>query len=272
MKIDPTDVTQRDPATIARLLPTAQLLHDHYFRCEVDGLESIPESGSAIYFGNHCGSLYTIEGALLACNLFRRFGPEHRLYFLVHSAFFMGKKVSRALLSVGAVSGTREGARKILQSGGQFVVFPGGEYDSHKPFRERHKICFYGHTGFIRMALEERAPLVPFIHVGTHETLYVLSRGDRIAKALGLPKRFSLKVFPISLSFPFGLTMGPLFLAQPLPSKVKMKVLPAYRPWEHGFTDPEDPEHLQGALEYLETMMQGEMDVLAAARKRVFFG
>lgn len=272
MTVEPTDITRRDPSVIARLLPAARFLHDRYFRCEVDGLENIPGPSPAIYFGNHCGSTYTLEGPLLAWNLFRRFGPAHKLYFLLHDAFFMGQWATRKLVSVGAVAGSRDVARNILRGGGQFVVFPGGEYDSHKPFRDRHKISFHGHAGFIRMSLEERVPLVPFVHVGTHETLFVLSRGERIARALGLDKRMGLKVFPISLSFPFGLTAGPWFLAQPLPAKIRMKILPPCRLWQLGFTDPENPEHLQGALKYLEALLQTEMDALAAARKRVFFG
>lgn len=271
MSVDPRDIEQRDPKAVRRLLPLAALLHDRYFRCEFEGQEHLAPPGGAIYAGNHCGSTYTVEGMLLAHNVFARFGAEHPLLFFMHRAFFFNPAVTRGFLRLGAVLADRGVARKVLEKGGQFVVFPGGEYDSHKPFRERNKVCFYGHAGFIKMAIEERVPIVPFVHAGTHETLYVLSRGERLARALGLRERLGLNVFPLVLSFPFGLSLGPWFLAQPLPAKVQMRVLPPVRPWEHGWTDANDEAQLREALTHFETTMQRALDELSAAR-RPFLG
>jgi 1-acyl-sn-glycerol-3-phosphate acyltransferase len=208
VKLDPTDLDLRDPARIGQALPLLELLHDRWFRCRVDGIEHVP-NGPAILFGNHCGSTYTMEGAMLGVELLRRRGLEHPLYFLAHRAFYGLPGVGRWLVEVGAVLADRQVATRILRRGGQFVVFPGGDRDSHKPFRDRHRVDFHGHAGFIRMSLAERVPLVPFAHVGTHETLFVLARGDRLARALRLDRLTGLNVFPLILSFPFGLSLGP---------------------------------------------------------------
>jgi len=269
--VDPTDLDRRDPETLRRLMPSLEFAFDRYFRVALAGAEHLP-TGPAIYFGNHCGSTYTVEGAMLATAIFRRFGVAHPLYFLAHRAFYTLPGVGPWLPKVGAVLADKDVALRILARGGQFVVFPGGDRDSHKPFRDRHKVDFHGHAGFIRMAMTARVPLVPFAHVGTHETLFVLSRGDRIARALRLDKLTGLKVFPIILSLPFGLTVGPLFPAIPLPSKIALRVLAPVRLWEHGWVDPDDARQVAAALAYLTALVQREVDALAAARRRPVLG
>lgn len=271
MRPDPTDLDARDPAKLRRILPWLERAYDRYFRVALTGAEHLP-TGPAILFGNHCGSTYTVEGALLATAIFRRHGVAHPLYFLAHRAFFGLPGLGPWLPTVGAVLADRDVAHRILARGGQFVVFPGGDRDSHKPFRDRHKVDFHGHAGFIRMALAARVPLVPFAHVGTHETLLVLSRGDRLAHALGLDRRLGLNVFPLVLSAPFGLTLGPLYPAIPLPSKVSMRVSPPVRLWEHGWDDPEAPDQVAAALAFVTALVQREVDALAAARRRPFLG
>ncbi len=269
---DSTDLSLRDARRIERLLPRLAFLFDRYFRVEIDGLENVPDDGAAILCGNHCGSTYTVEGAMLATALFRRYGVEHELYFMAHRAFFEVPKVRDWLLAVGAVMGSREVAGDILRRGSQFVVFPGGDRDSHKPYRDRNEVNFFGHGGFIRMSLQERAPLVPFVHVGTHETVFVLSRGERFARWSGLKRFAGLSVFPVILSFPFGLSFGVAYPAIPLPTKIKMKVMAPVRLWERGWDDPDNPDHIRESLSYLTAEMQRELTVLAAARRWPLLG
>jgi 1-acyl-sn-glycerol-3-phosphate acyltransferase len=271
-RIDPTDLDQRNPDAISRVFPRFSFLFDKYFRCEIEGLDNVPEEGAAIIFGNHSGSTYTLEAGMLAVALMRRYGFDHPLYVLCHKAFFDVPKLRQWFLDFGCVLASRDVASNVLRRGGQFVVFPGGDRDSHKPFRERHKVDFFGHAGFIRMSLKERVPLVPFAHVGTHETIFVLSRGERLARALRLKRLTGLAVFPLVLSFPFGLSLGPIFPAIPLPSKFSMKLLPPVKLWEMGWDDPDNPEHIEQSLAYLTGEVQTAVSELAAARRRPVLG
>ena len=99
---DPTDLDQRDPAQLRRLMPLLEFLFDRYFRCDLRGLDHVP-AGPAILFGNHCGSTYTVEGAMLAVAIMRRHGLDHPLYFLAHRAFYAVPGVGPWLPKVGAV-------------------------------------------------------------------------------------------------------------------------------------------------------------------------
>ena len=74
-------------------------------------------------------------------------------------------------------------------------------------------------------------PITPVVSVGAHETLFVLARGNRLAKLLGLSKLARVDVLPLWLGLPFGIGWGPLPNV-PLPSKIKLQVLPPIKIWK----------------------------------------
>ena len=67
-----------------------------------------------------------------------------------------------------------------------------------------------GRKGFLKLALEKDVPIVPMVTLGGQETALFLSRGEGLARFLGLDKSLRLKSLPIMLSLPFGLQVGPL--------------------------------------------------------------
>jgi 1-acyl-sn-glycerol-3-phosphate acyltransferase len=104
-------------------------------------------------------------------------------------------------------------------------VYPGGDYEVHRPMWESAKVDFDGRKGFIRIAHRANVPLVPVVSIGGQETALFLSRGERLAKLLRLDRMFRLKVLPISLALPWGLNVGDLLGHIPLPAKIKIQVL-----------------------------------------------
>jgi len=84
---------------------------------------------------------------------------------------------------------------------------------------------FAGRKGFIRLALDEGVQIVPVVSVGGQETALFLSRGNSIARGLGLDRLFRLKVLPISLRCPWGLNVGDFLGHFPLPAKITVEVL-----------------------------------------------
>ena len=87
-------------------------------------------------------------------------------------------------------------------------MFPGGDHDVFRPSSERNKIDFDGRTGYVRTALDAGVPIVPIVSIGGQEDQIHLSRGELLAKLLGLEKRLRTKYLPVTFGFPFGLTLA----------------------------------------------------------------
>jgi 1-acyl-sn-glycerol-3-phosphate acyltransferase len=104
-------------------------------------------------------------------------------------------------------------------------VYPGGDYEVHRPTWESARVDFGGRRGFIRLAQSKGVPLVPVVAIGGQETALFLSRGEGIARLLGLDRMFRLKVLPVSLALPWGLNVGDMLGHIPLPAKITMQVL-----------------------------------------------
>jgi 1-acyl-sn-glycerol-3-phosphate acyltransferase len=86
-------------------------------------------------------------------------------------------------------------------------------------------VDFGGRRGFIRLAQRKGVPLVPVVSIGGQETALFLTRGEGLARTLGLHRMFRLKVLPISLALPWGLNVGDMLGHLPLPAKIKIQVL-----------------------------------------------
>lgn len=72
-------------------------------------------------------------------------------------------------------------------------------------------------------------PIVPIVTAGAGESLFVISSGERLARATRIDKLLRLKAAPISVSLPWGINVGAVGLLPylPLPSKIVTRVLPA---------------------------------------------
>ena len=104
-------------------------------------------------------------------------------------------------------------------------MYPGGDYEVHRPTWESGQVDFDGRKGFLRLALEHDVPIVPVVSVGGQETALFLTRGEGLARLLGLDRMFRLKVLPISLALPWVLNVGDMLGHVPLPAKITIDVL-----------------------------------------------
>jgi len=223
-RIPVADLDERDPDYIRENLPGIWLLASLYFRGEVRGLGNIPEDGPVLLVGNHSGGNLTPDTGVFTLAYNAYFGVERPFYQLAHNLVLSMPGLS-FLRKFGTVAASPDNAEKALSSGAALLVYPGGDYEVHRPVWERHKVDFAGRKGFIRLALEHDVPLVPVVAIGGQETSLFLSRGETIAKALMLDKLFRLKVLPISLAIPWGLNVGDFLGHFPLPSKIVVEVL-----------------------------------------------
>jgi 1-acyl-sn-glycerol-3-phosphate acyltransferase len=261
------DLDERDPDYIREHLPQLWLLASIWFRGEVRGLGNIPDSGPVLLVGNHSGGNLTPDTSVFTLAFSTYFGVERHFYQLAHNLVLSMPHLS-FLRKFGTVAASPENARQALEDGAALLVYPGGDYEVHRPVWERNRVDFGGRMGFIRLAIEHRVPIVPVVSIGGHETALFLSRGEHLARLLALDRLFRLKVLPISLALPWGLNVGDMLGHIPLPAKITVETLPAIDLAAEFGPDP-DPEEI---YHHLVRVMQAALDALAAERRLPVIG
>src|SRR4030081_115783 len=223
-RIPRADLDERDPDFIRERLPAMWLLSSIWFRGEVRGLGNIPDTGPVLLVGNHSGGNLTPDTHVFTLAFCAYFGVERRFYQLAHNLVLSMPGLG-ALRKYGTVAASPENAHKALESGAALLVYPGGDYEVHRPSWEGNRVDFNRRKGFIRLALEQDVPIVPVVSIGGQETALFLSRGERLARMLLLDRMFRLKVLPISIAVPWGLNLGDMLGHIPLPAKIPIETL-----------------------------------------------
>jgi 1-acyl-sn-glycerol-3-phosphate acyltransferase len=222
--VPPADLDERDPDFIREDLPGLWMLASLYFRAQVRGLELIPEEGPVLLVGNHSGGNLTPDTHVFTLAFSTYFGVERRFHQLAHNLVLSMPGLGR-LRKYGTVAATPENAERTLDVGAALLVYPGGDYEVHRPSWESARVDFGGRKGFIRLAQRKRVPLVPVVSIGGQETALFLSRGEGLARLLGLDRMFRLKVLPLSLALPWVVNVGDMLGHWPLPAKLRIQVL-----------------------------------------------
>jgi 1-acyl-sn-glycerol-3-phosphate acyltransferase len=220
---DPFDAW--DPDYIRKTLPTLRAFADLYHRAEVRGLRNIPRKGPALLVGNHSGGTLISDTFVFAQAFYDHFGPLRRFHQLAHDLVFAIPGVRGSLSRYGTVPASPENMERALDLDAALLVYPGGDHETYRPSWESEDIGFAGRTGFVELALEHNIPIVPVVAIGGQETALFLGRGRRLASALQLDRLLRLKVLPLAIGPPFGLTVLDLPGRIPLPSKITIRVL-----------------------------------------------
>jgi 1-acyl-sn-glycerol-3-phosphate acyltransferase len=258
------DATKWDPTFTEQIKNWVGPVIKRYFRAEVHGLDAVPPAGGALLVSNHSGGMFTPDVLVFVPAFYHKFGYDRPVYTLAHSAIFAGP-LGDWLHRVGVIEANRENAAKALRSGALVLVFPGGDYDSYRPTFE-NKIDFAGRTGYVRTAAESGVPIVPVVSIGAQESQLFLTRGNWLAKRLGL-QRLRAEILPVTFGFPFGLSV--FFPPNvPLPTKIVTQVLdPIDVVGEFG----EDPD-VDAVDLHVREVMQAALDELARKRRFPILG
>jgi 1-acyl-sn-glycerol-3-phosphate acyltransferase len=266
-RIPRADLDERDPDYIREQLPLMWLFASIWYRGEVRGLGNIPDSGAVLLVGNHSGGYLTPDTLVFTLAFNSYFGVERAFYQLAHNLVLSMPGLAR-LRKFGTVAASPENATKALDAGAALLVYPGGDYEVHRPSWERNRVDFDRRKGFIRLALERDVPLVPVVSIGGQETALFLSRGERLARLLALDRVFRLKVLPISIALPWGLNIGDMLGHIPLPAKITVETLPAINIRDEFGADPD----LDEVYDHLLRVMQDTLDALASERRLPVIG
>lgn len=255
----PADLSERDPEFIRAMLPRMWLTVSVYHRAEVHGLENVPDE-PVLFVGNHSGGSMVPDTFvfLLAYNTYAT--VEGRpLYALGHEIVTAMPGVGRLARKLGVVTAGHETAARIFDMGGSALVYPGGDVEALRPWRDRHRIVLDGRKGFLRLAHANQVKIVPVVATGGHDTFVVLNDGRRTARALGIDRMLRVKTLPLSLSVPWGVFPGDMFHV-PLPAKIRIQVLPPIDLHERFGEEPD----WDAAYDYVTSVMQAGLSTLAA--------
>jgi 1-acyl-sn-glycerol-3-phosphate acyltransferase len=228
----------------------------------VQGLDNLPD-GAALLVSNHSGGMLAMDFPVFAVDFYDRFGVGRPLYLLTHDIAFV-PPAADILRRSGLVSATRRNAQTVLESGASLMVFPGGDYDAGRPTCEANRIDFAGRTGYVSTAMDSGAPIVAVVSIGGQENQLYLSRGCTLARVLGVQKLTRVSVLPVTVGFPWGLTVGLVFpLNVPFPTKIITRVL---EPIDIRARFGRDPD-IREVDAHVREVMQGALDELARERR-----
>ena len=216
----------RDPDYIRDTLPALRMWSRYYFRAEVQGLDRIPPEGPVLLVGNHSGGTLIADTFVFAQSFYDHFGPGREFHQLAHDLVFQLPGARALLERWGTIPASPANMARALRRDAALLVYPGGDVETYRPSWESGQIDFAGRTGFVKLALEHRALIVPVVAIGGQETALFLGRGRRLARSLQLDRRMRLKVLPPVLGPPVGVTVMDLPIRFPLPSKIRIQVLP----------------------------------------------
>jgi 1-acyl-sn-glycerol-3-phosphate acyltransferase len=255
------DLNAWDPEHIEHTLPVLNATFGNYFRGEVRGLENIPAEGPALLVGNHSGGTMIADTFVFALRFYEHFGPDKRFHQLAHSVAARMPMLG-TIRRYGTLVASHDNARRAFRKKAPVLVYPGGDYETFRPSWHSDRIEFGGRQGWIRLALEEKVPIVPVVAIGGQETGLFVTRGQRIAKLTGLAKAARIKVLPVSIGPPFGVNLLDLPLRFPLPAKITIQVLPPTDLREQFGAEPDTDE----IYEHVTGEMQDALDELADER------
>lgn len=207
-----------DRAAHDLVLPLLRFFYERYWRVRVDGTEHVPAEGAALIVSNHSGAI-PIDAAMLTAAMEFAVRPPRLLRFLFDRFVSDMPLVGDFYRRVGAVPATYENGLVLLRRGDLVGIFPEGVAGVAKGFARRYQLQSF-RTGFVRLSLEARVPIIPVAVVGAEEAYPLIGKLRQLGPLKSL---LNVPYLPVTPLFPL---LGPLG-AIPLPSR-----------WEIRFGEP----------------------------------
>ncbi|MFT7518521.1 MAG: 1-acyl-sn-glycerol-3-phosphate acyltransferase [Kiritimatiellia bacterium] len=223
-RFDIDDLEQRDSALVQVWIDRLGPVLDACFHPVVQGLDRVPE-GAAMYVGNHSGGMLTPDSFVLFRALADEVGLSALPYGLGHEVMLSTWPFNNLIVPLGAVRACRENGLALLSRGRKIMIYPGGEAEVFRAHSRRNKVDFRGRRGYARLAIEGGVPIIPVASAGGHSSLLIVSQGRRLAKAIGAPRHLRMHSWPLTLSVPWGVTLGPVPPHIPIPTRIHVEVL-----------------------------------------------
>ena len=123
---------ERDPDFIRRSLRFTWPLIAAWFRPDIRGLDRIPARGPVLLVGNHSGGNVAPDTLAFTLAFYRRFGVERPFFQLAHHLVMTAPWLS-LLRRYGTIEASPENAQAALEMEAAVLVYPGGDWEAHRP-------------------------------------------------------------------------------------------------------------------------------------------
>lgn len=180
--VDPYGATQEE---VGRMFTMLSLLYKHYFRVTVKGLEHVPARGRAMLIGNHSGG-WAVDALMVLASVFFDKEPPRLAQGMAEKFLIRIPFMSRMTQAAGQLTGLPEHAARLLADDRLLMVFPEGARGTAKLYHERNTLVKFG-TGFLRLAMETRTPIIPFGFVGGGDAVPTVMNLYGVGKLFGVP-------------------------------------------------------------------------------------
>jgi 1-acyl-sn-glycerol-3-phosphate acyltransferase len=246
----PFDALGLDPFGTSRQhlrigLTALATLYRHYFSVTTRGMGHVPAQGRAMLVGNHSGGV-AIDGAMVIASCLLEMEPPRLAQGMVERFMARIPFLSVWAARMGQLNGLPEHAERLLEAERLLMVFPEGARGTAKLYRERNSLVDFG-SGFVRLALKTRAPIVPFAVLGGGEAFPTVANAYRLGRIFGVP------YVPLVA---YGLPV-------PLPAKIEIEYA---EPLRFSGTGNEDDEIVFGYVDQVKKTIATM--VAAGARRR----
>jgi 1-acyl-sn-glycerol-3-phosphate acyltransferase len=226
-----TDPGEYSPEAVAgTLVRVARIFGPgRYFGLDVKGWENVP-AAPAMIVSNHSGGTSIPDVWGFMASWYWRFGVHRPIHPMAHEIILSTRITGEFFARRGVLRANHRLAHEVLATWKRdLMVMPGGDLDTWRPYKKRYTVRFGGRTGYARLALRTGTPIVPVANAGAHETLIVLTDGRKFARAIGLYDLMRSEIFPVHLSLPWGLAIGP-WPHLPTPTMLRYRIGPVVEP------------------------------------------
>jgi 1-acyl-sn-glycerol-3-phosphate acyltransferase len=238
-------------------------LYHLWFRCEIEGIENVPDDGAALLVSNHSGALP--PDAAMIVKAVKEEHTRPRPVHLTVEHFFKGYPgFSMLVPKIGGVAAHPANVQRLLYDEQQLVlVFPEGRKGTEKLYKDRYRLRRFGRGGFVEAAMRGRAPIIPIAVVGAEESMPAFAQIKPLQRLTGL------LYFPITPTWPH---LGLLGMVGYLPAKFKIRFLPPVRTDDLGEEPWEDKALVQTIAHDIRATIQEELLDMVGKRRSVWFG
>jgi 1-acyl-sn-glycerol-3-phosphate acyltransferase len=243
------------PAVFQDFILPAALLYRYWFRCITTGIENVPP-GRCMLIGNHAGQV-AFDGLMITAAMVLEAEPPRLTRSM--GEYWLGTLpwLSVLLDRIGSSVGTPQTCADMLERGECILAFPEGVRGMNKVYADAYQLQEFG-LGFMRLALQTRAPIVPFAVVGSEEQAPSIANLESVGRMIGAP------AFPITLTWPWLGVLGMV----PLPVRYHIEFGEPLR--FEGAANDED-EVIAEKVEVVESSIQRMIRDGLARRESIFF-